>query len=254
MSRIAYVNGRYVPQRDATVHVEDRGYQFSDGVYEVCEVRGGRLVDERRHMDAARALARRTAHRHADAAQRARRRAARDRRAATACATASSICRSRAASRGATMLSAARHARRASWSPRSATISTKLERGAGRGRASRSSRCRTTAGRGSTSSRSRCCRTCSPSRRRASRAPEAWFVDRDGHVTEGSSTNAWIVTADGKVVTRAGRSRHPARASPATVLLDVIAAQGLELEERAVHGGGGAMRRARPSSPRRPRS
>jgi D-alanine transaminase len=51
MSRIAYVNGRYVPMRDAMVHVEDRGYQFADGVYEVCEVRGGRLVDARRHFD-----------------------------------------------------------------------------------------------------------------------------------------------------------------------------------------------------------
>jgi len=50
MSRIAYVNGRYLPLRDAKVHVEDRGYQFADGVYEVCEVRGGRLIDERRHM------------------------------------------------------------------------------------------------------------------------------------------------------------------------------------------------------------
>ena len=50
MSRIAYVNGRYLPMRAATVHVEDRGYQFADGVYEVCEVRGGRLIDERRHM------------------------------------------------------------------------------------------------------------------------------------------------------------------------------------------------------------
>src|ERR1700682_5410971 len=50
MSRIAYVNGRYLPLRDARVHVEDRGYQFADGVYEVCEVRGGRLIDERRHM------------------------------------------------------------------------------------------------------------------------------------------------------------------------------------------------------------
>src|SRR5215204_3886565 len=50
MSRIAYVNGRYVPHRDAAVHVEDRGYQFADGVYEVCEVRGGRLVDEGRHL------------------------------------------------------------------------------------------------------------------------------------------------------------------------------------------------------------
>src|SRR6266542_3314149 len=51
MSRIAYVNGRYLPQRAATVHIEDRGYQFSDGVYEVCEVRGGRIVDERRHIE-----------------------------------------------------------------------------------------------------------------------------------------------------------------------------------------------------------
>jgi D-alanine transaminase len=50
MSRYAYVNGRYLPMRNATVHIEDRGYQFGDGVYEVCEVRGGRLVDERRHL------------------------------------------------------------------------------------------------------------------------------------------------------------------------------------------------------------
>src|SRR5262249_55061178 len=50
MSRIAYVNGRYLPRNEAKVPVEDRGYQFADGVYEVCEVRGGRLVDERRHV------------------------------------------------------------------------------------------------------------------------------------------------------------------------------------------------------------
>src|SRR5438445_11415430 len=50
MSRIAYVNGRYLPLAAASVHIEDRGYQFSDGVYEVCEVRGGRLIDERRHI------------------------------------------------------------------------------------------------------------------------------------------------------------------------------------------------------------
>jgi len=51
MSRFAYVNGRYLPMRDAKIHVEDRGYQFADGVYEVCEVRGGRLIDERRHLE-----------------------------------------------------------------------------------------------------------------------------------------------------------------------------------------------------------
>jgi D-alanine transaminase len=49
MSRIAYVNGTYVPLREASVHVEDRGFQFADSVYEVCEVRDGKLVDETRH-------------------------------------------------------------------------------------------------------------------------------------------------------------------------------------------------------------
>ncbi|MFK0272468.1 D-amino-acid transaminase [Ensifer sp. NPDC090286] len=51
MSRIAYVNGAYVPHADASVHIEDRGYQFADGVYEVCEVRHGYIVDLTRHLD-----------------------------------------------------------------------------------------------------------------------------------------------------------------------------------------------------------
>ncbi len=51
MSRIAYVNGRYLPHREAAVHIEDRGYQFADGVYEVCEVANGQLIDMTRHMD-----------------------------------------------------------------------------------------------------------------------------------------------------------------------------------------------------------
>lgn len=50
MSRIAYVNGRYVPHRAATVHIEDRGYQFADGVYEVIAIHRGRLVDEEGHL------------------------------------------------------------------------------------------------------------------------------------------------------------------------------------------------------------
>jgi D-alanine transaminase len=36
MSRIAYVNGRYLPHNHAAVSIEDRGFQFADGVYEVC--------------------------------------------------------------------------------------------------------------------------------------------------------------------------------------------------------------------------
>ena len=57
VTRIVYVNGRYLPYAEAAVHVEDRGFQFADAVYEVCEVRDGRLVDETRHLAAARALA-----------------------------------------------------------------------------------------------------------------------------------------------------------------------------------------------------
>ncbi|EKF43676.1 D-amino-acid transaminase [Nitratireductor indicus] len=51
MPRIAYVNGRYVRHADAAVHVEDRGYQLADGVYEVCEIKRGYIVDERGHLD-----------------------------------------------------------------------------------------------------------------------------------------------------------------------------------------------------------
>ena len=45
------MNGRYVRHADAKVHIEDRGYQFADGVYEVCEVRHGMIVDMTRHLD-----------------------------------------------------------------------------------------------------------------------------------------------------------------------------------------------------------
>lgn len=51
MARFAYVNGRYVDHREASVHIEDRGYQLADGVYEVVGVRDGKLIDEKAHLD-----------------------------------------------------------------------------------------------------------------------------------------------------------------------------------------------------------
>ena len=50
MSRIAYVNGRYLPHREARVHIEDRGFQFADGCYEVVAVRGGIFIDAGLHL------------------------------------------------------------------------------------------------------------------------------------------------------------------------------------------------------------
>ena len=51
MSRIAYANGRYIRQAEAMVNIEDRGYQFADGVYEVIAVANGRLVESEQHFD-----------------------------------------------------------------------------------------------------------------------------------------------------------------------------------------------------------
>ena len=51
MTRIAYVNGQYMPHHDAAVHIEDRGYQFADGVYEVFAMHRGLIIGEQGHMD-----------------------------------------------------------------------------------------------------------------------------------------------------------------------------------------------------------
>ncbi|WP_068312131.1 D-amino-acid transaminase [Polycladidibacter hongkongensis] len=51
MSRIAYVNGQYVPHARAAVHIEDRGYQFADAIYEVCEIKEGYIIDMGPHLD-----------------------------------------------------------------------------------------------------------------------------------------------------------------------------------------------------------
>lgn len=51
VGRVAYVNGRYLPHAQAAVHIEDRGLQLGDSVYEVCAVMDGRLMDEEEHLD-----------------------------------------------------------------------------------------------------------------------------------------------------------------------------------------------------------
>lgn len=51
VGRVAYVNGAYVPHRDAHVHIEDRALQFADGIYEVFGISDGTLFDEEEHLD-----------------------------------------------------------------------------------------------------------------------------------------------------------------------------------------------------------
>jgi D-alanine transaminase len=230
MSRIAYVNGRYRPHSEAMIHVEDRGYQFADGVYEVCEVRGGRLVDERRHMarlkrslDGLRielpmALAalgivlretvRRNRVRDGIVYLQVTRGAARRDHAFPPAGTAPGIVVT------ARMLDPARGERLAAEGITVITVPDNRW------------------ARVDIKSVSLLPNVLAKQAAREQGAREAWFVDAKGFVTEGSSTNAWIVTAGGEVVTRPADHSILNGISRA-VVLDAVAAQGFALVERA---------------------
>jgi D-alanine transaminase len=66
---------------------------------------------------------------------------------------------------------------------------------------------------------------------RSSGAKEAWFVDEHGFVTEGASSNAWIVDKEGRLVTR-HIDNAILRGVTRTTLIDVLKRQALELVER----------------------
>jgi D-alanine transaminase len=229
MSRIIYVNGRYLPYREATVHVEDRGYQFADGVYEVCEVRGGQLVDERRHMQrlvrsltelrmalpmplnalgmVLREMVRRNRVRDGLVYLQMTRGVARRDFLFPAPGTAASIVVT------ARSLDPARSEKAAADGIAVRTVpDNRWERV-------------------DIKSVSLLPNVLAKEMARDAGAKEAWFVDKDGFVTEGASSNAWIVTRDGTLVTRSA-DQGILRGITRTVTLDVIAGQGLAFQER----------------------
>jgi len=230
MLRIAYVNGRYRAYRDATVHIEDRGYQFSDGVYEVCEVRDGHLIDERRHVQ--------RLHRSLEALHMA----APMSDAALGVVLRETIARNRVRN-GLVYLQVTRgvarrdHAFPAGQTPVALIVTarrldrSKYEREAAQG-VSVVTVPDNRWGRVDIKSISLLPNVLAKQAAREQGAREAWYVDRAGLVTEGSSSNAWIVTADGALLTRPadhGILRGVAR----TVVLEVASAHGLRVEERA---------------------
>jgi D-alanine transaminase len=230
MSRIAYVNGRYLPRAAAKVSVVDRGFQFSDGVYEVCEVRGGRLVDERRHMARlARSLKElRMARPMSEAAlsivlhETVRRNRVRDGIVYV------QVTRGAAprdfpfppAGTGATMVVTARRADPARLTQLAAEgvgVVTMPD---------------IRWGRVDIKSVALLPNVLAKQTAHDAGAHEAWLVDREGRVTEGASSNAWIVTREGTLVTHPlGRDILPGITR--SVVIDVIRAQGLAFEERA---------------------
>jgi D-alanine transaminase len=229
MTRVVYVNGRYLPYADACVHAEDRGFQFADAVYEVCEVRDGRLVDETRHMAR---LARSLGELSIRAPMTP---------AALARVLRETIRRSRVRD-GLVYLQVTRGA-----GPRefvfpadsvSPTVvclarnvsSAKQEALAEKGIAV------TTApdirwGRCDIKTVMLLPAALAKQTARQQGAREAWLVDEAGYITEGASSNAWIVDKAGRLVTRA-IDNSILRGVTRTTLLDVLAREAIEVVER----------------------
>ena len=229
MSRIAYVNGHYVPRRHAAVHIEDRGYQFSDGVYEVCEVRGGRLVDQRRHMER---LVRSLGEIRIKLPMSLQ---------ALNVVLHEIVARNRVKD-GIVYVQVTRGVARrdhsfppASTKPAIVVTANSLDM----------QKSETVAAEGVaviTLPDNRWERVdikaiallpnvLAKQTAREQGAREAWYFDKDGRITEGSSSNAWIVTRDGALVTR--KADHAIlRGITRTVLLDVLRDHNLKLDER----------------------
>jgi D-alanine transaminase len=230
MSRIAYVNGRYLPLPQASVNVEDRGYQFSDGVYEVCEVRDGRLIDERRHMARL-------------AFSLSELRIAMPMSAAALSVVLHEVVRRNRVRWGIVYLQMGRGVHRrdhafppAGTAPSIVVTARNMDFAAAEKMAENGvaviSVPENRWGRVDIKSVSLLPNVLAKQAAREQGAREAWFVDASGRITEGASSNAWIVTRDGKVVTR--QADHGIlKGITRTVVTEVIAAQGLKLEERA---------------------
>jgi D-alanine transaminase len=230
MSRIAYVNGRYLAMRDAKVHIEDRGYQFADGVYEVCEVRGGRLIDERRHLERLKRSLGEIRIRMPMSP------------AALGVILREVVARNRIGY-GIVYLQISRGVARrdhAFPSPEvapSVVVTARLLNRARNDLAAEKGIAVVTVpdnrwGRVDIKTVGLLPNVLARQAAIDQGARDAWFVDKDGAVTEAASANTWIVTPDGKLVTR--QADHAIlRGITRTVVFDVIKAQGLTVEERA---------------------
>lgn len=228
MSRIAYVSGAYVPHRQAVVHIEDRGYQFADGVYEVIAVRGGRLVDEEPHL--------KRLHRSLDEL-----RIPVPMDDAPLGIVLREVVRRNGVETGIVYLQITRGvAPRDHAFPRSAKPSLVVTSRTTRGPDSRLGEAGIAVITISDIRWKRCDiksislvpNVLGKQRAREAGAFEAWQVDSEGHITEGTSTNAWIVTEDATVVTRAADNAILNGVTRLAVL-DIIAREGYRLEERS---------------------
>jgi D-alanine transaminase len=229
LSRIAFVNGRYVPHRQAAVHIEDRGFQFADGVYEVCEVREGRIVDERRHLER---LARSLAELRMPPPMSPR---------ALGFVLRETVRLNRVHD-GLLYLQVTRGvARREHAFPAAGTRPGFIVTARSRDRAKAEALAETGISvitlddnrweRVDIKTIALVPNVLARQAAREAGAGEAWFVDAEGFVTEGAASNAWIVTHEGALVTRPAE-RGILRGITRTVVCEMAAASGLKVDER----------------------
>ncbi|WP_436641685.1 D-amino-acid transaminase [Microbaculum sp. FT89] len=229
MSRIAYVNGRYVPHAYAQVHVEDRGYQFSDGVYEVCEVHDGHLVDETRHMARLSRSLKELRIREPMSVK------------AFGHVLRETVRRNRVRN-GLVYLQVTRGvAKRDHPFPKddvapavvvtARTIDPKKSAKSAESGISVITVPENRWDRVDIKSVSLLPNVLARQAAEDAGASEAWFVDQDGYVTEGSATNAWIVDQDGRLITRPAEFGI-LRGITRTVVVDLANREGVEIVER----------------------
>ncbi|TXR50767.1 D-amino-acid transaminase [Phyllobacterium endophyticum] len=229
MSRIAYVNGQYVQHSEAAIHIEDRGYQFADGVYEVCEIARGNIMDMTRHLDRLdRSLA--------------------ELKIAWPMGRSSlqivikEVVRRNKVHNGLVYMQVTRGvARRDHVFPEADTppaIVITAKRTSPQASAARSAKGikvitvpENRWDRVDIKSIGLLPNVLARQQAREEGAQEAWFVDPDGTVKEGAATNAWIVTRDGVLVTRPAESGI-LRGITRTTIFDVAKKLGLRIEER----------------------
>jgi D-alanine transaminase len=229
MPRIAYVNGRYVPHAKAMVHVEDRGYQFADAVYEVCEVARGYIIDMTRHLDRLdRSLSelRIAWPMHRSALQTVLR----------------EVIRRNGVVNGMVYLQVSRGVAPrdhvfppATVRPAMVVTAKRMDPEAAAKRAEAGVKIITVPEdrweRVDIKTVGLLPNTLAKQKAKEQGAQEAWFVDPDGTVKEGGSTNAWIVSQEGRLVTRPADFGILKGITRATVM-DVAARLGVAVEER----------------------
>jgi len=229
MSRIAYVNGQYRPHGQATVHIEDRGFQFADGVYEVWSVFDGRLADFDGHLT--------RLHRSLDELKITGLMS----RAALTRVLQETVRRNRV-TEGLVYIQVTRGAARRDHpfppegTPPSVVVTARsLPLSKGNASAAKGVAVITQPdirwGRCDIKTVGLLPNVLAKQAAKESGAAEAWMVDEMGLVTEGSSTNAWIVDEHGRLRTRDAQS-NILRGITRAAVLELIEVERLELDER----------------------